>query len=99
MAKSSNRAIAEKIKTAVVLSPLAIKRLGAACVAESLTQSELVEWLINDRLKDYSVQLPPIGQRIEVASRGRKRSSSASVHTEGSANGEAHVTPPALKGL
>jgi hypothetical protein len=95
MAKSSSRAVGEKIKTAVVLTPLAVKRLGAACVAESLTQSELVEWLIHDRLKDYSVQLPPIGQRIEVASRSKRRSPSASVHTEGSANGEACVSAPA----
>jgi hypothetical protein len=99
MAKSNSRAGAEKIKTAVVLSPLAVKRLGAACVAESLTQSELVEWLIHDRLKDYSVQLPPVGKRIEVASRARKANASASVHTEESANGEARVNSPALNGL
>jgi hypothetical protein len=92
VAKATNRTRDEKIKTAVVLSPLAVKRLGAACVAESLTQSELVEWLINTRLKDYSIGLPPLGQRIDVANGARRRSSSASVPTEESASPSGQVS-------
>ena len=91
MAKSNSRAVAEKTKTAVVLSPIAIKRLGAACVAESLTQSEIVEWLINDRLKDYAVTLPAAANRIDVASRGKRRRVSASAMVDESANGADHM--------
>lgn len=90
MAKSSSRATAEKTKTAVVLTPLAIQRLGAACVAESMTQSELVEWMIHDRLKGYSIAKPSLGERVG------KRKSSASVMTDESADLGAHVNSPAL---
>lgn len=89
MAKSNSRATAEKIKTAVVLTPMAIKRLGAACVAESMTQSELVEWMIHDRLKGYSVTTP------SPADRAGKRRASASVMPDESADGEARVNSPA----
>jgi hypothetical protein len=79
MAKSNSRATAEKTKTAVVLTPLAIQRLGAACVAESMTQSELVEWMIHDRLKGYSIAKPALGERVG------KRKASASVMGDESA--------------
>jgi hypothetical protein len=85
MAKSSSRATAEKTKTAVVLSTLAIQRLGAACVAESMTQSELVEWMIHDRLKGYAISKPSLGERVG------KRKSSASVMTDESADLGDHV--------
>jgi hypothetical protein len=60
MAKSSSRRVgpsAVKVKTAVVLSPECFKRLGAACLAESLSQSELVELLINRACSGYIVQV------------------------------------------
>jgi hypothetical protein len=69
MAKSSNRAVAAKpsrVKTAVVISPEAFRRLGAACLAENLTQSELVELLINRSLSGYVVSVR--GERISAGS-------------------------------
>jgi hypothetical protein len=60
MAKSLSRTVATKpsrVKTAVVISPEAFRRLGAACLAENLTQSELVELLINRSLSGYVVSV------------------------------------------
>ena len=91
MAKSNSRAASEKTKTAVVLSPLAIKRLGAACVAESLNQSQVIEWLINDRLKDYSVTQPPEANRIPKVNGGKRRRVSASAMVDESASGADHM--------
>ena len=88
MAKSSSRATADKIKTAVVLTPMAIKRLGAACVAENMTQSDLVEWMIHDRLKGYSVTTP------SPADRAGKRKASASVMPDESADLGDRVNSP-----
>jgi hypothetical protein len=65
MAKSINRTVATKpsrVKTAVVISPEAFRRLGAACLAESMTQSEIVEMLINRSLSGYVVSVR--GERI-----------------------------------
>src|SRR5215471_10944084 len=69
MAKSPNRAVAtrpSRVKTAVVISPEAFRRLGAACLAENLTQSELVELLINRSLSGYVVSVR--GERISAGS-------------------------------
>jgi hypothetical protein len=69
MAKSPSRTVATKpsrVKTAVVISPEAFRRLGAAGLAENLTQSELVELLINRSLSGYVVQVR--GERISNAS-------------------------------
>jgi hypothetical protein len=65
MARSINRTVATKpsrVKTAVVISPEAFRRLGAACLAESMTQSEIVEMLINRSLSGYVVSVR--GERI-----------------------------------
>ncbi len=65
MAKSISRAVSTKpsrVKTAVVISPEAFRRLGAACLAESMTQSEIVELLINRSLSGYVVSVR--GDRI-----------------------------------
>jgi hypothetical protein len=51
-----------RIKTAVVISPESFRRLGAACLAENMTQSEIVEMLINRTLSGYVVQVR--GERI-----------------------------------
>lgn len=88
MAKSSSRATADKTKTAVVLTPLAIQRLGAACVAESMTQSELVEWMIHDRLKGYAISKPSLGERVG------KRKSTASVMADDRLDADDHVNAP-----
>jgi hypothetical protein len=69
MAKSLSRTVATKpsrVKTAVVISPEAFRRLGAACLAENLTQSELVELLINRSLSGYVVSVR--GERIFAGS-------------------------------
>jgi hypothetical protein len=60
MAKSNSRGAATKpvrVKTAVVISPEAFQRLGAACLKENLTQSEIVEALINRALSGYVVSV------------------------------------------
>jgi hypothetical protein len=60
MAKPSSRRVAAstpKIKTAVTLAPETFKRLGAACLAESLSQSELVEMLINRACSGYVISI------------------------------------------
>src|SRR4051812_22888458 len=56
MAKSTSRVVTQKparVKTAVVISPEAFKRLGACCLSENMTQSEVVELLINRALSGY----------------------------------------------
>jgi hypothetical protein len=65
MAKSlSRKAVSApaRVKTAVCISPEAFRRLGAACLAESMTQSELVELMINRMLSGYVVSVR--GERV-----------------------------------
>ncbi len=60
MAKSIGRTVSQKparVKTAVVISPEAFQRLGAACLKEGMTQSEIVEMLINRSLSGYVVSV------------------------------------------
>jgi hypothetical protein len=60
MAKATNRRAVQsavKVKTAVTLSPECFKRLGACCLSEGLSQSEVVERLINERLAGYVVSI------------------------------------------
>jgi hypothetical protein len=66
MAKSSSRRVASapaRVKTAVSLTVESFKRLGAACIQENMTQSELVELMITRLLSGYviSVRGPGIG--------------------------------------
>ncbi len=65
MAKSTSRVAASKpirVKTAVIISPEAFRRLGACCLSENMTQSEVVEMLINRSLSGYVVSVR--GERI-----------------------------------
>jgi hypothetical protein len=65
MAKSNSRSVVQKparVKTAVVISPEAFKRLGACCLSENMTQSEVVELLINRSLGSYVLSVR--GERI-----------------------------------
>lgn len=100
MAKSTGRSVSEKKKTAVVLNALAFRRLGAACVAEGATQSEIVERLINERLRDYSVSMPSPESRLNMGENARKRKSSAPGMLEDSASGgrpvDSHAIPAGL---
>jgi hypothetical protein len=60
VAKPTSRIVASKparVKTAVVISPEAFRRLGAACLAENMTQSDIVEMLINRSLSGYVVSV------------------------------------------
>lgn len=60
MAKSISRAVAQKparVKTAVCLTPEAFKKLGAACIQEGMTQSELVELMITRLLSGYVISV------------------------------------------
>jgi hypothetical protein len=69
VAKSSGRKVVSapaRVKTAVCLSPEAFKRLGAACISEDMTQSELVELMINRLLSGYVISVR--GERISTAS-------------------------------
>lgn len=52
------------IKTAVNLSPEAYYRLRACCVRENMTQSDVVELLVNRHLSGYVVQVR--GARINA---------------------------------
>jgi hypothetical protein len=74
MAKSTSRALAAKparVKTAVAISPEAFRRLGACCLSENMTQSEVVEMLIKRSLSGYVVSVR--GERINpVASIDRQ---------------------------
>ena len=65
MARSTSRVVAAKpprIKTAVLLTPEAFRRLGACCLSESMTQSDVIERLINRSLAGYVLQVR--GERI-----------------------------------
>jgi hypothetical protein len=78
MAKSTSRRVGTstaRIKTSVYLSPIAYQRLGAACVAEIKTQSDVVELLINRYLAGYVLSIR--GERIG--------------HSNGSANSESQL--------
>jgi hypothetical protein len=60
MAKSIGRKVSSapaRVKTAVCLSPEAFKRLGAACIQEGMTQSELVELMISRMLSGYVISV------------------------------------------
>jgi hypothetical protein len=63
VAKATEKPKAKKTKTAVSLTDDAIKRLGAACVVHQLDQSDIVEWLINQNLSGYVLQVrgPKLG--------------------------------------
>ncbi len=65
MAKSTNRKAVSapaRVKTAVLISPEAFRRLGAAYLAENMTQSEIVEMLFNRALSGYVISIR--GERI-----------------------------------
>jgi hypothetical protein len=71
MAKSISRKVVSapaRVKTAVCLSPEAFKKLGAACISEGMTQSDLVELMITRLLSGYVIQVR--GERISAASVG-----------------------------
>ena len=63
--KKSNEPDNKKIKTAVHLSEDASKKLGAACVCERKSQSELIEFLITKELSTYSAQIHDQERRIK----------------------------------
>lgn len=53
---------AARIKTSVYLTPEQFRRLGACCLQESMTQSDVVGRLIDERLSGYYVTVR--GDRI-----------------------------------
>lgn len=95
MAKSHSRRVAAqpaKIKTSVTLSPEAFLRLGAAVVKEGMSQSELVEWMIDRLLSGYTVRV--VGERIgRAADRERRAASSREEDRPGDDGG---INSPAL---
>jgi hypothetical protein len=48
---------AARIKTAVCISPEAFQKLGACCLKENMTQSQIVELLINRACSPYVVSV------------------------------------------
>jgi hypothetical protein len=83
MAKSNSRTVAMKparVKTAVVISPEAFKRLGACCLSENMTQSEVVEMLINRSLSGYVLQVR--GERINPVASDDRPSEAAGVNPD-----------------
>ena len=69
----------KKIKTAVHLSRDAINKLGAACVLEMKTQSQLIELLIKEQLSTYSVQAHDPGRRIKFTASSDRSKPAAGV--------------------
>lgn len=63
VARSKRRVVARpapsprRVKTAVMLSPEAFRRLGIACVMEAKSQSELVEEALGRHLARYVVSV------------------------------------------
>lgn len=93
MAKSPSRqvtAATPKIKTSVTLSARAFRRLSACVAREGLSQSEVVELLINDHLAGYTIQVA--GKRIGAA-RGRS-DESASVESNDRLAATGEVSDP-----
>jgi hypothetical protein len=74
----------EKIKTAVHLSRDAIQKLGAACVLERTTQSQLIELLITKQLSTYSVQAHDPERRIKFTVPSDRSKRTAEVSTSAS---------------
>jgi len=86
-----------KTKTAVSLTDEAIKRLGAACVAHGLDQSDIVEWLIQENLSGYVIQVR--GPGIPIGKRAGQPILPASVIAEESASEAGHVNPSVMRNL
>lgn len=105
MAKSSSVKVAratektkpKKTKTAVSLTDDAIKRLGAACTVHQLDQSDIVEWLINQNLSGYVIQVR--GPKIGIGPPDDHGNLSASVIADESADLGDHVNPAVRAGL
>ncbi len=63
MRKSTTRQVASpaakpaRVKTAVCISPEAFQRIGACCIKENMTQSEVIELLVNRSLSGYVVSV------------------------------------------
>jgi hypothetical protein len=63
MSRSSTRQVATastkpaRVKTAVCISPDAFRRIGACCIKENMTQSEVIEFLVDKHLSGYSVSV------------------------------------------
>ena len=63
MRKSTSRQVASaavkpaRVKTAVCISPEAFQRIGACCIKEGMTQSEVIEFLVNQSLSGYVVSV------------------------------------------
>ena len=94
VARTSVPARAKKTKTAVCLSDAAIKRLGAACVYHDADQSALVEWMINEYLSGYVLQVR--GQPIRINGQSEDQASlGAPVMADDRLGADAHVNPPA----
>ena len=84
MAKSNSRTVASKparVKTAVLLTPEAFRRLGECCLSESMTQSDVIERLINRSLAGYVLQVR--GERINPVASIDRPTEGAEVSSEG----------------
>ncbi len=93
VAKSTEKQRPKKTKTAVSLTDDAIKRLGAACTVHQLDQSDIVEWLINQNLSGYVIQVR--GPKIGIGPSDDQPNLSASVIADESADAEGQVHSPA----
>jgi hypothetical protein len=57
-----------RVKTAVCISPEAFQRIGACCIKEGMTQSEVFEFLVNRHLSGYVVSVR--GDRLRDSNAG-----------------------------
>lgn len=60
--KGASAQVTTKVQLRGTVSARAAKRFGAACLEHDLTAGELLEKLINDNLKAYSIKVD--GKRI-----------------------------------
>lgn len=93
VAKPTEKPKPKKTKTAVSLTDDAIKRLGAACTVHQLDQSDIVEWLINQNLSGYVIQVR--GPKIGIGPSDDQLNLSASVMTDDRLDADDHINPPA----
>jgi hypothetical protein len=93
VAKSIEKPKPKKTKTAVSLTDDAIKRLGAACTVHQLDQSDIVEWLINQNLSGYVIQVR--GPKIGIGPSDDQLNLAASVIADESADLGDHISSPA----
>ncbi len=96
MARSIGRKVATspvRIKTSFTLTPETFRKLGAACVAEDMTQSEVAEKLFSEALSGYFVVNR--GDSIAARKPNGPAGRNGPVNAEDRRESAAEISPPA----